>query len=161
MKKGIVGILSLLSGVIAGAIGTREFMSKKVKVERQYAEKHLTLYRMMNEWVRIKQEGKNLALFFEENNYKKIAVYGMSYAGETLLKELKGTGIQVSYGIDRNADVIYEDSEVDIITMEDPLRKVDAIVVTAVTFFDEIEEELRKKIACPILSLEDVLYEVC
>ena len=44
--------------------------------------------------------------------------------------------------------------------MEDTLDDVDAIVVTAVTFFDEIEDELHKKVNCPILSLEDILYEV-
>jgi hypothetical protein len=37
---------------------------------------------------------------------------------------------------------------------------VDAIVVTAITFFDEIEEKLSEKIDCPIISLDDILYEV-
>ncbi len=38
-------------------------------------------------------------------------------------------------------------------------RPVDAIVVTAITFYDEIKEELSRKIDCPIISLEDILYE--
>ena len=44
--------------------------------------------------------------------------------------------------------------------MEDDLKPVDAIVVTAITFFDEIKEKLSEKIDCPIISLEDILYEV-
>jgi hypothetical protein len=64
----------------------------------------------------------------------------------------------VAYGIDQNADSIYAD--VDIVTMDDDLEVVDAIVVTAITFFDEIEGKLSGKIDCPIISLEDVLYEV-
>ena len=40
------------------------------------------------------------------------------------------------------------------------LETVDAVVVTAITFFDEIEERLSEKVDCPIISLEDILYEV-
>ena len=80
------------------------------------------------------------------------------YAGETLLEELRETQIQVVYGIDKNAENIY--SDISILSLEDTLDDVDAIVVTAVTFFDEIEDELHKKVNCPILSLEDILYEV-
>ena len=51
-------------------------------------------------------------------------------------------------------------ADLDVVTIDDELARVDAIVVTAVTFFDAIEEQLLNKIDCPILSLEDVLYEV-
>lgn len=113
---------------------------------------------MMNQWVKVKQQGKNLSEYFEKNGYKKIAVYGMSYAGETLIDELKDSNITVTYAIDKNADSIYFD--IDIISIEDDLKPVDAIVVTAITFFDEIEESLCAKVDCPIISLEDILYEV-
>ena len=122
------------------------------------SEKHLALFLMMNQWVAVKQEGKNLADYFEEQGYKSIAIYGMSYAGERLLEELKGSDIRVKYGIDKNAGNIFLD--VNMVTMEDELKPVDAIVVTPIFFFDDIEEELSQKIDCPIISLEDVLYEV-
>ena len=44
--------------------------------------------------------------------------------------------------------------------MEDELEPVDAVVVTAITFFNEIEQKLSKKLDCEIISLEDILYEV-
>ena len=113
---------------------------------------------MMNQWVKIKQEGKNLSTYFENKGYKRIAIYGMSYAGETLVDELKDTGIEVVYGIDQNADSIFAD--IDIVTMDDTLEDVDAVVVTAITFFGEIEEKLHGKLNCSIISLEDILYEV-
>ena len=112
----------------------------------------------MNQWVKVKQEGKKLSTYFEQNGYKKIAIYGMSYAGETLVDELKDTGIEIVYGIDKRADSLYAD--IDIISIDDLRDDVDAIVVTAITFFDEIEEMLSEKVDCPIISLEDILYEV-
>ena len=82
----------------------------------------------------------------------------MSYAGETLVDELKETEVQIAYAIDKNANSIY--SDINVITMDDNLEDVDAIVVTAITFFDEIEEQLQSKVSCPIISLEDILYEI-
>lgn len=158
MKKGVIGVLSLLAGAAGGAIGVSKVTGVKVNEQQQMSNKHLALFLMMNQWVKVKQEGKNLASYFEHNGYKKIAIYGMSYAGETLLSELKGTDVKVAYGIDRNADRLYTD--VDVVSMEDSLEPVDAVVVTAVTFFDEIESKLSEKVSCPIISLEDILYEV-
>ncbi len=158
MKKITLSILSVLGGAATSAVAVRKVTGKATEVQRNMSEKHLALFLMMNQWVAVKQEGKNLADYFEKQGYKSIAVYGMSYAGERLLEELKGSDIQVQYGIDKNADNIYMD--VNIVTMEDELKPVDAIVVTPIFFFDDIEEELSQKIDCPIISLEDVLYEV-
>ena len=65
---------------------------------------------------------------------------------------------KVKYIIDKNADCIY--SDVDVITPDDDLEQVDVIVVTAIYYFDEIEEMLSQKVDYPIISLEDILYEV-
>lgn len=157
MKKESIAAISVIAGAAAGAEIAKRMGAEAVQKQRGYAKKHLALYIMMNQWVRVKQEGKNLSEYFSRNGYRKIAIYGMSYAGETLLEELKGTDITVAYGIDKNADSIYAD--VDIVTAEDALAEVDAIVVTSITFFDEIKEVLNGRVNCPVISLEDVLYE--
>lgn len=162
MKKGTISVISALTGTLVGAIAGAGAVAKvtgesKNKIT-QLSNKHLELYLMMNQWVKIKQEGKNLVSYFEKNGYKKIAIYGMSYAGETLINELRDSGIEIAYGIDRNADSIYAD--VDVFSIEDTLENVDAVVVTAITFFDEIEEKISTKLDCPIVSLQDILYEM-
>lgn len=158
MKKVVVSALSTVIGAAVGAVVTGKETQKTVNKTQKMSDKHLALFRMMNQWVKVKQDGKNLSEYFEKHGYRKIAIYGMSYAGETLIDELKGRGIEVAYAIDRNADTIYAD--VDVVSMEGELAPVDAVVVTAITFFDEIEEKLAGKVNCPILSLEEILYEV-
>lgn len=158
MKKGVMSAISMLMGATAGAGVVGKVQGDKLKKTRDMSAKHLKLFLMMNQWVKIKQEGKNLSTYFENKGYKRIAIYGMSYAGETLVDELKDTGIEVVYGIDQNADSIFAD--IDIVTMDDTLEDVDAVVVTAITFFGEIEEKLHGKLNCSIISLEDILYEV-
>lgn len=158
MKKGIIAVLSAVVGAVAGMIGTGKVLGDKNENIQKMSDKHAGLFLMMNEWVRVKQEGKNLDSYFNRNGYHKIAVYGMSYAGETLINELKGTDIEVAYGIDRNADSIYAD--IDVVVPENVQNDVDAVVVTAIAFYDEVEEMLSRNVSCPVISLEDILYEM-
>lgn len=151
-------ILEMILGFLVGV-----FMTKRKKLEnenkwKEMSNKHFELFLLMNEWVKIKQQGKEIASYLIELNISRIAIYGMSYVGETLLRELENSEIQVIYGIDQKADSLY--SDIDMITMEDSFSDVDAVIVTAITYFDEIKEELSKKIECPIISLEDLVYEV-
>ena len=125
MKKGTIGVLSTLFGAAAGAGVTGVKMSKTLNEKQKMSNKHFALFQMMNQWVRIKQEGKNLYEYFEKNGYRKIAIYGMSFAGETLVYELENTKTEVLYGIDKNAKSLYLD--IDIVEPEDDLREVDAI----------------------------------
>lgn len=162
MKKGIIAtistVLGAVTGAAVGAVAVGKAASETTSKTKQMSDKHLALYLMMNRWVEVKQEGKSLVDYFKKNNYKTIAIYGMNYVGERLLNELKGGEVIVKYGIDQRADEIYTD--IDLVTMNDELLEVDAIVVTPIFFFDEIQDELSNKIDCPIISLEDILYEV-
>ena len=150
MKKQLILMISLVMGFAAGVSIIRQREKKAKQKEKEMSEKHLALFLMMNQWVQVKQEGKKLADYLSEHGYKNIAVYGMSFAGERLVNELRGT--------DKQADTLY--SEIDLVSLEDEWKEVDAIIVTAITFFDEIEKMLSQRIYCPILSLEDILYEI-
>lgn len=158
MKKSILLIFSMIIGAVVSAGVMVKLQKGKLDGIQKMSNKHLSLFLMMNQWIKIKQEGRNLDLYFEKNGYKNIAIYGMSYVGETLIDELKNTNVSVVYGIDRKANSIYAD--VDVVSIDDILKPVDAVVVTAITFYKEIEEKLSEKIDCPIISLENILYEV-
>lgn len=122
------------------------------------SDKYLELFRVMSQWIQAKQEGKNLSSYFIRYGYFRIAIYGISRAGELLINELKETEIKVAYGIDRNAAITH--SEIRIVSTVDSWEIVDAVIVTAISSFDEIKEEIAKKLDCPIISLKDILYEV-
>ena len=158
MKKNILAVFTTLAGVVAGAAVVKRASGETQNKIQMMSDKHLALFLMMNRWVQVKQEGKSMAAYFERHNYKTIAIYGMSYAGERLLEELKGNGITVDYGIDKDADAICADF--DMVFPDDNLKEVDAVIVTPIFFIDEIEEILSKKLSCPIISLEDILYDM-
>lgn len=162
----VKGILSAMigaaagatAGVVGGAAVAGKTIGKNADKYKEMSNKHLALFLLMNEWLIAKQEGKSITEYFKKNNYKSIAVYGLSYVGERVLDELKDSGIEVKYGIDRNAESIY--SDVEVYLPEDELPEADAIIVTPVFFFDEIYTALSEKVSCPIISMEDVLHEI-
>lgn len=122
------------------------------------AKKNRGMFLLMNQWIRIKQEGNHLSVYFKKNGYKKIAIYGMGYIGIRLVKELKGSGIEVAYGIDRNAGNIY--SNVKVVRLEDDLSAVDAIVISLTDGSDEVRKEISEKVCCPVVAIEDILNQL-
>lgn len=158
MKKSIISFYSLLTGAVAGAFGIGKIIGKRVEENQEISDKYRSLFLMMNQWVKVKQEGKDLTLYFEQNGYREIAIYGMGQVGTTLANELVNSTIKIKYGIDQNTSIASEGF--DIISPEEVLEPVDVIVVTPITFLAQIEELLSKKINCPIISLEDILYEI-
>lgn len=136
MKKSLLSILSMAAGAAAGVAVSAATVGKEqdemIKKERQFADKHLAIMKVYDEWLRVRQDGRSLVQYFKNRDYKNIAIYGMSYLGESLVNELKDSDVKVLYGIDKNAENIY--SSVEVISSIDDLPKVDVIVVTAVFF---------------------------
>lgn len=157
MKKCIIAILSSLGGAAVGVLAAKNSEKKKIKEILAMSDKHLTLFLMMERWIQVKQRGKSLVEYMKRNNYKTIAIYGMSYAGRRLLDEFENSNIIVKYAIDKRAGELCE--RVAIVSPNGKLDPVDAVIVTSIYFIDEIREELCPKICCPILSLGNILED--
>ena len=88
MKKGLGGVVSTLAGMAVGAaaggIAAGTASSKKIKELMDGHAKVHELYMAFDQWLRIRQEGKTLVDFFEKNDYKTVAIYGMKELGERL-----------------------------------------------------------------------------
>ena len=81
----------------------------------------------------------------------------MHYVGERLYDEVNHSEIVVEYGIDKNAGSII--SPLKIYSPTDTLGKVDAVVVTSISYFQVIKKELELKIDCPIISFDKLLED--
>jgi len=113
-------------------------------------------FKTLSNWLQLKQNGKTIQNFFDDNYISTIAIYGMGELGKRLYDELKELDVEVKYAIDKNADRI-DIKGLEIITLEQELKAVDAIIVTPLHFFDEIEESIDKKGNFRVVSLEEVI----
>lgn len=158
MKKGIISILSSVGGAAIGMGATVYLTNKSKKQQNSYIERYRTYYDMLNQWIILKTEGRSLEEYFKNNNYNKIAIYGMGEIGCRLYEELKETNIEVKYCIDKNLDGVY--SELDVFSLEDDLEEVDVIVVSPVYDFEEIEKTISETVGYSVISLEHIIYEM-
>lgn len=147
-----IGFGSFIGGRFIG----RQY-EKHCAVIAKQADGFSEFYALMQQWVKVRQEGHTLERYFEKNHYRKVAVYGMSEMGYMVLKELQDTAVEVAYCIDRNADNVF--AEIDVRKPDEELPQVDAVIVAVVQFYDEVKESLEKKLSCPIISLSDVVWE--
>lgn len=158
MKKLLKTVVSAAVGGVVGGAVTSHVMNKSISEREAKIDKFKGYYNLLNEWLVLKQRGESLTKYFEENNVKSIAIYGMGELGNRLYEELKNSHVEVSYAIDKNADDSF--SELQVIYPSDEFSAVDAIIVTSIFDFDEIEEELADKTNIKIVSLEDVVYMI-
>jgi hypothetical protein len=157
MRKNIESTLAIMAGIISAGL-IYKLSSEKLKKEKELNRKNDQILKLYNQWMQLKQEGKTVAKYLKELGYNSIAIYGLHYLGQNLLEELNNSDIEVRYAIDRNAENI--DTDISVYTMDDELLPVDAVIVTAFYFFDDIEEALSDKVSCEIISFEDILYEM-
>jgi hypothetical protein len=132
------------------------FNNKQTEHWRTLSNKHEQLFLLMSRFLCVKQDGKDISEWFARRGYETVAVYGLGAAGRHLLRELAGSRATIKYAIDK----IASDDAIPVLRPDDIFPPTDVIVVTAVSFFDEIEDMLIGKTECPIVSLEDLLYEV-
>lgn len=116
-------------------------------------------FQLLNHWLEIKNEGKRVASYFEHMGYYHIAIYGMAELANRLSDDLEGSSISIDYGIDR--DICCTITRIEQVYFpEDELPETDVIVVTPYSSFKEIKSILKKKVACPIISLEEVIWSI-
>lgn len=156
MKRGIVAAIAAILGGIIGAAISGKIAFHGIKQKGIKVDKYKSYYEMLNQWLNLKQQGKSLAQYFSNHNYRKIAIYGMGEMGNRLYEELKDTEICILYAMDKEAMSSY--SELKMLELDDELPEVDAIIVTATFAFDEIEEKLNQTVKFPILSLDSVIF---
>ncbi|GFI51205.1 hypothetical protein IMSAGC020_02415 [Lachnospiraceae bacterium] len=149
------GILSGLAGMLYFKMGYKKKLfnlQERINVLSDH-------FQLLNHWLEIKAEGKNIVSYFEEFGCSHIAIYGMAELANRLTDELWDAGIVVDYGIDRDISCTIGRIR-EIYYPDDNLPETEMIVVTPYSDFEKIKKNLEKKVDCPIISLEEVVWSV-
>lgn len=129
----------------------------RTQEEISKVQKMIRINESFSKWLELKQNNCRLKEYFENNNYKSVAIYGMGDLGKKLFRELADDGVSVSYTIDRNIGV---DDKYKMIALPERLPEVDIVIVTAVSSFDDIYLDLKGRFNGEIVSIEDVLWSI-
>lgn len=152
-------ILCTFGTMLGVAYTTYHYCNKKNQEKiaqiNKEREKFYLMFRFMDDWMNEKIKGNKIEEYLLKRNYRTIAIYGMSYVGQTLINELEGSEICIKYGIDRDSEVYWDTFA--IVDPQEVTDNVDAVIVTAISFFDEVKRTLQDKVNCPIISLEEII----
>lgn len=114
---------------------------------------------LLNRWLYVKNIGGNIEKYFKANNYRRIAIYGMAFLGERFLEEMEKTEVVVAYGIDRAPLSVCARNKIKVIGVHDKWdQEIDAVIVTPVTYYEELQKMIKSKVSCPVISLKDVIW---
>ncbi len=146
--------------LLFGAAAANYKRTRELDHCRRKADKALREMKLFEQWLFVKQDGKRFADYFRREKIRTIAIYGMGTMGERLYDELRDQDVTVAYAIDQKGKRVCSDLEVYSNTDLRMLKKVDAVVVTAVHCYEEVRKRITAEMEVPALSLEEILYEM-
>ncbi len=156
----IAAILFMFMGFAGGSVFAAKILGSKMVDNSKVADKHFKIMYILNQWLVVLEHGKSISLYFTQNQYQTIGIYGMGYLGKRLLAELEGTGIEIKYLLDQQLGAFY--GGIPVLSGRDNLPSVDVIVVTPVTSFYPIRRQLRERTSNKIISIEEILkWHLC
>lgn len=138
-------------------------IKKKSRYERTIVEEENEIRRINNnnvllkDWLALKQKGVVLSEWFTRNNISKVVLYGYGMLGKAFYVEIMNSDIELIAIVDKNYEKIY--ANVPVVGL-DNIPESDAIIVSVINYFDDIERDLLGRCKCPIISLEDIIYGV-
>lgn len=142
----------------ASALEKIEQLQNQLNAQINRTNKFKKYFDLFDKWLEALERGKDISAFLRKYHYSKIAIYGMGVLGRHLYYALQDTDIEIIYVIDQNQQI--NSQGLKVYTMQDELPEVDAIIVTPVFAFEEIESKLSEKAEYPIVSLEEIIYEI-
>lgn len=128
-----------------------------IKVENKN-RKYQKFYGCLNKWMENLEKGKYIYDYLSKKEIKTVAIYGYGALGKHVLKELEDSKVKVKYLIDQHYNI--GKNSLKVVSPEEDLEDVDAIVVTPIMEYENIESKLRNKTKAVILSLEAIVYDI-
>lgn len=121
-------------------------------------DKHWRLFRIADQWMKYRDKNICLKQFFVEHKWYTIAIYGAGKMAEHLIYELKDTGIEIVFMMDRFIDKVdwYNGR---ILKPGEKIPDVDAVVVTPIMDYRNVKKQLKESYGKDIeyVSLESVI----
>lgn len=151
-------VIVVLLVIICGNI---YYMHKQEKITNHYknvVRNNNYIMKVFSRWMILEAQGKQVADFLAEYEYKRVAIYGLGYLGKTLYYNLKSAGVDVVYGVDKNEGI-----QIDGLTIYHSCtvaEKVDVIIVTALLACYQVEHEYGDNLPGVLISLEDIIDEM-
>lgn len=128
-----------------------------IQIYKSRADQYKRYWKLMDQWMRNKENKIGLGTILKKRGFCSIAVYGIGILGEHLIRDIEQSDINIRYGIDaRKSEIAHP---FPVISPNQDYPQVDVIVVSVISEYDEIKEKLSKATRIPVISLEELVLE--
>lgn len=148
----LVFLMGIIFFLLIKRINEKENENEKLLGEIEKINRNNVI---LKDWLIIKQNHNDLEDWLIRNKINSVAIYGYGILGKVLITELYDGKVNVECIVDKNYKNIC--SKIPAVGI-DQIPNVDAIIVSVVNYYDELETELLSKCKCAIISLEDLVY---
>jgi hypothetical protein len=156
MKILIVLLIVLIVTIsISSLIMRREMLKGQNYLWKQF-KKNDSIIKVLDYWMNLREQNISVASILLANGYDNVAIYGYGVLGRRLYEELKSSSVKVNYIVDKRLSGVT--GNVSILSPSDSLEPTGIMIVTAIGDYWTIRKNMKEKLDCPIISLEDVIY---
>lgn len=119
-------------------------------------ERYIRQAGLLSNWLDRKELGLSIADDLLDRGIKSVAIYGMNELGRHAAIELKESGFDVKYVMDKNPDA--DNCGYKLLSLDDELEEVDAVIVTIFKWAISVKQALAKKLPdAEIMDIDELL----
>lgn len=148
-------VLAFFSGYKLAKLRLEKSFVEKIRKEEKKSARYLLDMRIDLLMIQRFMSGIEFDKMLKAHNYKRVAIYGAANVGKCLYYFLYSTEIEIVCFIDKrnSVELLYN---IPICDSSNIPQSIDALIVTPLTYFDEIYEDLKAKTDCPIIPVTDI-----
>lgn len=151
----VIAVVACVIGYILAKYKDKKYYVEEIKKEKEKSARYLFDLRIAVLMVEAYMLNSGLDKMLRANNYSRVAIYGAAAVGRSLYYFLDSSEIEVVCFIDKRktGEMLNNIPVRDLSNID---SNIDAIIVTPLTYFDEIYDDLKTKIDCPIIPITDI-----
>lgn len=120
-----------------------------------FLDKFHKMFYILDAWMELKSQGKDLSAVLNQKGFSSVAVYGMNQIARHLLTELENSLVSVRYVIDRNSE--YIDMDIPVYSPDQNPEKVDAVIIALVQGEKQIKEMLAERMQTTVITISEII----
>jgi len=136
---------------------SKELQRKNREIQSLNAQKEIFV-----KWIELTQKGGTILSYLDRKEIKTVVVYGINHFTVLFCREMEMAGIEVLCGISQRKPLLELNIPLyDKEKLAEYAERIDAVIVTAVYYYDEIYDEIKGMLPerVKILSMADLVYD--
>ena len=134
-------------------------LSNEIVNREKTLQKYMQFYRVLIRWLNIRPIGSEIAAYLLEHRIKRVAIYGYADMGNLLYKELMNSDVIITCILDKRT-IKNQNIGLEIVNPIEGDKNSDAVLVTAIYYYNEIKAELETLGYRNIVSLQNLIEEL-